>query len=381
MASIYGKQPGSNWSDVSTNNDGISLGGKYQSLVDKNPYRNQTYQKSPWQNFLSALGFRTEADAWQENMSVQASEYDAAIAQKQYDEQYNDPLAQVERMRNAGLNPDIDGGSNISSGQAASLGEDPSTPMATSGDAPQLLQFANTVMSSFTSAIGMVGTFQGIRRNALQNRVLSIQGDADLQDLAKKMFPYFLPDSAEGQVEENGTEHSWQDLALTQAKIFSRNMSKKEQQKFLNYSQAFWNSGPGKGEAYESWAKKMKAEKGYYSEKNEFYDVDPEVMDKIYKHLGAARESITKLNLAAEGQKASTEIAEGKLAQDIADSTSGNLVGQARTDEAKAKSADAQIRQVLRGTIRDLLKDLDSDPSWFAQLFKTILSVAAFIYM
>lgn len=110
------------------------LGPQYQSLLDQNPYRNLTYRKSPWQNLLTNLGFRTEADAWQENMSVQAAEYDASIAQKAYDEQYNTASAQAERMRAAGINPDIDGGSSISPGEAASPAQDPSTPMQTTGD-------------------------------------------------------------------------------------------------------------------------------------------------------------------------------------------------------------------------------------------------------
>ena len=61
----------------------------------------------------------SEADAWQENMSVQAAEYDAAIVQKAYDEQYNQPSEQVARMNAAGLNPDISGGENINPGEAA----------------------------------------------------------------------------------------------------------------------------------------------------------------------------------------------------------------------------------------------------------------------
>lgn len=125
------------------------------NLKSSNPYVNQSYYKSPWQNFLSKLGFRTEADAWQENMSVQAAEYDAALAQKQYDQEYNEPLAQVERMRNAGLNPDIDGGSNISSGQAAPLGEDPSTPMQSTGAEDKIIGAAQTIMTALSTGIGL----------------------------------------------------------------------------------------------------------------------------------------------------------------------------------------------------------------------------------
>ena len=154
---------------VQSINTSPSVGGKYQTLIDANPYRNIEYTKTPWQNFLTSLGFRTQADAWKENMQVQANEYDAAIMQKQYDEHYNDPQSQVQRMRAAGLNPDIDGGSSIDSGSAAPPGEDPSTPMQTTADdASQLLSFGQSVMSAVTSAIGMASGIQGLQRNRLQ---------------------------------------------------------------------------------------------------------------------------------------------------------------------------------------------------------------------
>ena len=148
----------------SVNTTGVELPYQYQSMLDANPYRGIEYTKSPWQKFLSWLGFRTEADAWKENMAVQANEYDAGIVQKAYDEDYNDAQSQVQRMKAAGLNPDLDP-SSVSPGESASMGEDPSVPMQTTGEESQVYQFATGIMSIASTAIGLVGSIQGISRN------------------------------------------------------------------------------------------------------------------------------------------------------------------------------------------------------------------------
>ena len=124
------------------------------SLLEANPYRGQEYKKSGWQNFLSWLGFRTEADAWKENMAVQAAEYDASVLQKQYNENYDSADSQAARMRSAGMNPELDP-SSISSGNSSPMPDDPSTPMQSTGDETQILGFADKVMSAFTTCIGL----------------------------------------------------------------------------------------------------------------------------------------------------------------------------------------------------------------------------------
>ena len=171
----------------------------YDDLKSSNPYRNQEYKESGWQKFLSSLGFRTQADAWKENMSVQAAEYDAALAQKQFDTEYNSPSEQAARMRAAGLNPDLDP-SSIDSGSAAPMGEDPSTPMQSTGDEETLGRVANGIMSAFTSALGIVTTFQGIHRNHLENLLLGFNSSKAISDFAKDNWQSMLPESAESEI-------------------------------------------------------------------------------------------------------------------------------------------------------------------------------------
>lgn len=218
----------------------------YQGLIDANPYRNAGYKVRPWQQFLSWLGFRTQADAWQENMAVQASEYDQAILQKQYDEEYNSPAEQMARMRTAGLNPDIDGGSSIDSGSAQSLGEDPSTPMQATGDEQTIMNFADTIMQIGSTALGLVGSVQGIARNRMENTLLSTQNESAITDLATRMAPFFVPQT-DDPTQEGA---SWQTQALTNAQIFSRSMDKRTKKRFLDTIQSYWNGAYGEAKSY-----------------------------------------------------------------------------------------------------------------------------------
>ena len=84
----------------------------YQKLFDNNPYRSSdlTYNKSEWQDFLSALGFRTKADAWAESVQENALQWDAGIFQQMFQDEFNDESSKAQRMRDAGENPDLRGG-------------------------------------------------------------------------------------------------------------------------------------------------------------------------------------------------------------------------------------------------------------------------------
>ena len=86
----------------------------------QNPYAGIDPHKelSWWNNFTDALGFTNYHGRLENQYDLASaqwqSEYDLAMA----DRQYNTPAEQVERMRAAGLNPDLNGGQNISPGES-----------------------------------------------------------------------------------------------------------------------------------------------------------------------------------------------------------------------------------------------------------------------
>lgn len=172
------------WHQVSSPGpDPPDLGENYAALVAANPYRNQQYNKSPWQNFLTSLGIRTQADAWQENMNVQAAEYDAALAQKAYNEQFESPIQEASRMRQAGMNPDLQGIGDVAG--ASPMGDDPSTPMQSTGEEGKIIEAGNFIMSAVSTAFGIAKQFGELRALGIANSNNELIGSSRAAELAQ----------------------------------------------------------------------------------------------------------------------------------------------------------------------------------------------------
>lgn len=345
----------------------------YDQLRKANPYVGQSYNKSGWQKFLSWLGFRTQADAWEENMSVQAAEYDAALAQKQHDEQYESAQEQTARLEAAGLNPSLDP-SMVSAGEAAPMGEDPSTPMQATGDEQQLLEVGNTIVSCFTSALGLVNGVQGIAKNAIQNRILGTESNEAMLRFAQSVFPHTLPDSPEFREYDDGSGESWKVDAFRMASMFTRGMNRKQKAQFNSYIGNFWNSAPDSAEAWDAWSKGIKNQKSYYGEKNEFYSTDSRVMESIYKHLGSAREQLAMLSMKKEGAQAGADIEKAEFDEATNSMLNPNKAASAQNAEFDARKNQAEVQNILKGTVDKILKDLQNDKSQFSEVFKFLLS-------
>lgn len=328
----------------------------YQNLLQSNPYRGLTYTKSPWQNFLSKIGFRTQADAWQENMQVQANEYDAALLEKIQEEQYNDPSSQVARMKQAGLNPDIDP-SSIDSGSASQLGDDPSTPMLSTDEEGVINTVANGCMSAISTALGLFSNIQGIQRNRLDNlsKEFSLFGD---------LTPNFLVPSPHPEGIEN---YDWKAASLDNAKKFAGNLPKKMQKRFIDYQEQFWNSAIGENESYEDFSKRISSRKGYEMNYQTLWSELPDVLSKITNPLAAAAEKIYKSGQTAQIKQ--NEAAEIGAAADIAGSQTeiayqnelnGQVMAQAQNAENEAEANKNSTIAILQGAVNDIMKGLDS---------------------
>lgn len=340
------------------------VGGNYQQLIDSNPYRGLEYKKSPWQNFMSFLGFRTQADAWQENMALNAAEYDAAIMQKKYDEQYNDPQSQLERMRAAGLNPDIDGGSSISSGQAVGLPEDPSTPMQTTGDEPQVMSVVNNVLGAFSTALGMVSSIQGVQGNHLRNVLSSITNEQQFADYAKGISGSLLPPSPSP---DGVLNFDWQSAALNNAEKFANaHLPKSMRKKFIDFQEQYWNSAIGQGESYEDFRKRISARKGYAMDQSIYYtELGDQVLIEICEPLAKMAEKIfdqsQKTDLAqlnADEQSALAESAGAQTELAYQNELSGSKMAQAQNAANENAAASQGSMSIINDTIKDIISRL-----------------------
>lgn len=127
--------------------------GIYDVLFANNPYRNLNYNKSSWQEFLSWLGFRTDADRFQEEAQMNALQTDFGIYQQMYQDEYNSETAKAARMRAAGENPDLLGTGQVS--EASSPVEDPQGMSPGATEEGVLGQVTSGVISAFNTAFGM----------------------------------------------------------------------------------------------------------------------------------------------------------------------------------------------------------------------------------
>lgn len=323
-------------------------------LMQNNPYRNQDYYTSPWQGFLSALGFRNQSDAWRENMSVQAAEYDAQMAMKKYDEEYNLPINQVARMRAAGLNPDLDGGNGISPGEAAQVGDDPSTPMQATSDFDQIMPVVNGVLSSFSTALGMVSTLQGVRGNHLSNIFSSIQNEKEFSDFASGLSGVLLPPSPSP---DGVLNFDWKSAAINNAEKFAgAQLPKHLRKKFVDFQTQYWNSAIGEGESYEDFRKRVNSRKGWASDFSTFYtELGDSVLLDITEPIASMFEKIYQQNQKTqlkEGE-ASEEGAKTEIAyQHSLDGTDMALAQNAANANAKESQSSLSL---VNSTIHDII--------------------------
>lgn len=358
-------------------NQPLQLGGKYQALIDTNPYRSAglNYKESPWQKFLSALGFRTSADVYRENMAVQADEFDAQIAQQAYAEQYNSPVEEMARMKAAGLNPDISGGQGISAGEAQTPNQDPSLPISSEADitSDAVNMFANGVLSCFSSALGLVSSVQGIQRTHLENVLSTINVPSQIQDFAEKMAPTFLPSSPEDETIIGGFD--WRKQTLKNAQHFARKLPRKMRSQFLTHIENYWNSAPQEREAFDIFTGRVKNRKSFYSEYHENYSDLDNILSDIWQPLAKNMERIVKLSQKQLETSLNTSIAEDNEQMEFL--KTHNATAQARATNASyaSQETDADVHNILQQTMKEMTNKLkqDAKQGGFAGFFSSAL--------
>lgn len=182
---------------------GLSFGSSadpmYDRLYKANPYVNMTYNKSPWQSFLSGLGFRTDYDRWLEEAQVNANEYDAQVASVEQQNQYNSPQAEAQRMKQAGMNPDLVGLENVA--ESASPNVDPQGMSPGAGESGEfgevtqkLWNFGTGILSLYQVGLGLAKDLMSYKqmKNAVDGQDIGLA--KDFMDFANDIVLQNSPD-------------------------------------------------------------------------------------------------------------------------------------------------------------------------------------------
>lgn len=168
---------------------------EYKQLAEANPYANVNYRKSWGQSLLSMFGFRTNYDNYLESMATQAKEYENNLLLKQKDEEFDSPLAQVQRLAQAGLNPDLS--DSISPGESAQMRDDGNPPVPPEGDIDQVANFAGFTLSALQTAFGFAGQAAGLSGLLTDNRNKKLQSIVSEDNLMKDAILNILPATGE----------------------------------------------------------------------------------------------------------------------------------------------------------------------------------------
>lgn len=93
---------------------GANKSSPQNPYVGINPYKELSW----WNRFTDALGFTNYSGRLENQYDLAAAQWQSEYDLAMQDRAYNSPEQQVERMRAAGLNPDLNGGQNISPGES-----------------------------------------------------------------------------------------------------------------------------------------------------------------------------------------------------------------------------------------------------------------------
>lgn len=123
--------------------------------------------------------WRNATKDWKRDAAKQATiagaEFDADLALLDYQNQYNDPTQQAERMRSAGLNPDLVGLDGVSD-SAGMSGVTGSAGIDTGPSSMEKAQFwLSNGQNIFNSALQLADQFQSMRGRSLDNDIKNLE--------------------------------------------------------------------------------------------------------------------------------------------------------------------------------------------------------------
>lgn len=335
-----------------------------------NPYANFDYRHAWWQKIWEGLGFRSKFDEYRDSMAMNANEYEAQLLEKGHNEQYDSASAQAQRMRQAGLNPDLQ---NVDSGGSSGMEPDPNAPIQPgyNDPVPIIQGFANTVMSAFTGAIGLAKDAMSLFQ--LKNDVDSgnISKSSSIVDYAMNMARQFIPESyPEG-------DSGWVNRAVDQAfDVGSMVLSKKQQKQFRRALTSFYQSAPTQAEQWKAWNESQTGKFDYFKRTSSefFQDGTDDVLRIITNNLMKVQDKIFKQGLNLDSMRQQNE---GEYLESVDPSLQGQVENVTNQRNIESGQIDYYLNEALGSIVDDLRDRSESGRKGhgFAQVALLVFSV------
>lgn len=309
---------GGNWNPKNTYYTGdVPESGVFNpySVIDASNYKNNRKGKKEYQHDLAEL------------------QYLAELRQQEYERQYNSESAQIQRMREAGLNPDLLGVEQGTAGSAPTTNTNPMEGIATNGErASQVVgnvtSIIGTVASLVSGAVGVVGGIGSAVGQGIQN----VGNALNVADTAMNLFSNWSAGDPAGM---NG---------FVNAIPLLGNRDRKRLQKLYNQ----WSGSPYMEK------KAMEFEKDVMESTGEFYkrSVDPRYNSPdVAGYVEAWTPLVDALNeLAVQETKGKTKRAE------YDQTFYGNEAG---TSDRGRRTAENEMFGNIRGPLIEVLQNFE----------------------
>lgn len=366
-------------------------GQQYDDMFAANPYRNLEYKQSFWQRVASALGFRTGADKFAEQAQINANEYDADVFALMQANEYNSPTEQAERMRAAGLNPDLLGTGDVA--PSAQMRNDANgMPTDESNEPLDVLNFASSVSQGVLNLIPQV---LGFATNLQQLK--GIRVDNDLKELSfgqnalQAAEDFFLNSITESEYRDAFEKNDWTnilDASNKNAKYLADTfLSSPKARKSFNLAYGLHaNSLQSKIAKYKSYDEFEAARHGLLSKRaSSFFADDDETMEGLIKSILGPTEQFQKrlaeINLrVAELRKPELEqgLENTQLANQLEYENAINPSLQAESENA-VNAAVKQQNEIMEATnelFSSIMENLKSSDNWWSKIAMALVGIA-----
>lgn len=342
----------------------------YGDLVGSNYWNKLVYTPGILDKFGSALGARTGEDKFWENAAMQYAEYQASLFDRAHQEQYDSETARVQRMRQAGENPDLLGTGDVA--DSPSLTEDTNNVLPDgSTELNDLLNFASGIGSYFQGALGMISTFQQLssgrlalksQRTDLERNNMGFALDFIINHTPEE-FPDFDPDSVYitpdgdsvrvGDYFKDATSKmrshildSWS----AHKKRYGSYISDRDWKQIDRYMGRMINSMPATKEQYSGWRQQALDKLAYGQQlDSQFYDKDFDALLSANMEFRKQLDEVQKAVAVLQEKQANAGVAQSEYqsnyfnsldGQDIASMETGQLANQLKLQDRSITGLD-----------------------------------------
>lgn len=157
----------------------------FAKMAQNNPYLQYQYTPSLWDNLFRNTGIKTREKAWIDQQKNDALGYDAMLQEADRQQAYNEADEQAQRMRDAGLNPNLDPGT-VEPGEAAE--NDNQVAERNQQEANDI----DMIKNGLSVATSMIGTITNVYSTAstimLKGKELNLQEYVINRDTRTKVY-------------------------------------------------------------------------------------------------------------------------------------------------------------------------------------------------